>query len=131
MYTYSKSYQIFTPNSTSTNIQQCYIKIAIELDTSIPKSILDKIINLVTPRHNCLIWEYDNEHHHKLVQQFTQSDNCVALTYETSLSNLSEYYKSTIITFIQRYLELYKLKYPKYLSEVNNIKVLKCEVILN
>ena len=43
MYTYSKSYQILTPNSTSTNIQQCYIKIAIELDASIPKSILDKL----------------------------------------------------------------------------------------
>lgn len=131
MYTYSESYQIFAPNSTSTNIQQSNFNIDIELDTSIPKSILDKVINIVTPSYNCLIWEHNNVQHHKLVQQFTQSDNQVAFTYETSLSNLSEYYKSTIITFIQRYLELYKLKYLKYLSEVNNIKVLKCEVILN
>lgn len=131
MYTYSKSYQIFTPNSTSTNIQQSNFNIAIELDTSIPKSILDKVINLATPSHNCLIWEHDNGQHYKLVQQFTQSDNCVALTYETSLSNLSEYYKSAIITYIQRYIELYKLKYSKYLSEVHNIKILKCDVTLN
>lgn len=55
MYTYSKSRNVFIPNYESTSIHKTTFNIIIELDSKIPKSLLDKIFNIVMPKNECLL----------------------------------------------------------------------------